>query len=80
MGACKGFAWDAVPLSLKRRSMKREEIIYGYDAAAEFCGVSSGTIANWIKSGKLAGCYHKISSRKVVFNTQKLELRVFGSL
>ncbi len=59
---------------------KAKDIIYGYDAAAEVLGVSSGTIANWIKNGKLMGCYNRVSERKIAFSREKLERRIFNGL
>ena len=60
--------------------MEAKGIVYGYDAAAKVCGVSSGTIANWVKSGKLAGCYNKVSERKIAFSVEKLEKRILGNM
>ena len=56
------------------------DLIYGYDAAAKVCGVSAGTIANWVRSGKLAGCFNKVSERKIAFSREKLERKIWGSI
>lgn len=59
---------------------KQKDLIYGYDAAAEVCGVSSGTIANWVKNGRLAGCFNRVSERKIAFSREKLERRIMGNM
>ncbi len=61
-------------------SKETTDLIYGYDAAAKVCGVSAGTIANWVKKGKLAGCYNKVSERKIAFSREKLERKIWGSI
>ena len=54
-----------------------KDIIYGYHAAAELCGVSPQTVRNWVKNGKLFGCYTYVSGRKIAFSKNKLEKRLF---
>lgn len=60
--------------------MDNKNIIFGFGEAAKVCGVSAQTISNWVKSGRLVGCYERISERKFAFNRQKLEQRIFNGL
>ncbi|MBR5678193.1 MAG: hypothetical protein IKX20_08640 [Paludibacteraceae bacterium] len=60
--------------------MKEGDIILGYAKAAEICGVSGQTIANWVKKGKLQGCYTKLSERKIAFSYDKLINKLYGEI
>lgn len=60
--------------------MDRKNIVFGFGEAAKICGVSAQTISNWVKSGRLIGCYEQISDRKYAFNREKLERRIFNRL
>ena len=60
--------------------MDRTNIVFGFGEAAKICGVSSQTISNWVKSGRLNGCYTRISARKYAFNAEKLERAIFNGL
>ena len=55
-------------------------IFFGFGETAKICGVSPQTISNWVKSGRLRGCYEKISDRKFAFNREKLEQKIFNGL
>ena len=60
--------------------MDRKDIVFGLGEAAKICGVSAQTISDWVKSGRLDGCYERISARKFAFNREKLERRIFNGL
>lgn len=60
--------------------MDNKNIVFGFGEAAKICGVSAQTVSNWVKSGRLNGCYEKISERKFAFNVEKLERRIFNGL
>jgi len=60
--------------------MDNKNIVFGFGEAAKICGVSAQTVSNWVKSGRLNGCYKKISERKFAFNVEKLERRIFNGL
>lgn len=75
------FIHKVVYLHLKKLCfMDNKNIVFGFGEAAKICGVSAQTVSNWIKSGRLNGCYEKISDRKFAFNVEKLERRIFNGL
>lgn len=60
--------------------MDNNDIVFGFGEAAKICGVSAQSISNWVKSGRLEGCYTRISARKYAFNREKLKRRIFSDL
>ena len=59
---------------------KKNEFVYGYEAAAKILQVSPNTVANYVRQGKLEGCYNRLSPRKIAFSCEKLEQKVLGSI
>ncbi len=58
----------------------RKDFVYGYEAAAKILRVSPNTVANYVRQGKLEGCYNRLSPRKIAFSREKLEQKVWGSI
>lgn len=59
---------------------ERKEFVYGYEAAAKILQVSPNTVANYVRQGKLDGCFNRLSPRKIAFSREKLEQKVWGSI
>ena len=59
---------------------KKNEFVYGYEAAAKILQVSPNTVANYVRQGKLEGCYNRLSPRKIAFSREKLEQKVLGNI
>lgn len=59
---------------------ERKDFVYGYEAAARILQVSPNTVANYVRQGKLEGCYNRISRKKIVFSREKLEQKVWGNI
>lgn len=59
---------------------ERKDFVYGYEAAAKILRVSPNTVANYVRQGKLEGCYNRLSPRKIAFSREKLEQKVWGSI
>lgn len=68
------------PFLIVFRMEERNDLVYGYEAAARIMQVSPNTVANYIKQGKLEGCYNRVSPRKIVFSREKLERKIWGSI
>lgn len=63
-----------------RMEQKRKDFVYGYEAAARILQVSPNTVANYVRQGKLEGCYNRLSPRKIAFSREKLEQKVWGNI
>lgn len=59
---------------------ERKDIIFGYEAAARILQVSPNTVANYVRQGKLDGCFNRLSPHKIVFSREKLEQKVWGNI
>lgn len=62
------------------RMAEMKEFVYGYVAAAKILQVSPNTVANYVRQGKLEGCYNWLSARKIAFSREKLEQKVLGNI
>ena len=59
---------------------ERKDFVYGYEAAARILQVSPNTVANYVRQGKLEGCYNRISRKKIAFSREKLQQKVWGNI
>lgn len=59
---------------------QKNDILFGYDAAAKILQVSPNTVANYVRHGKLEGCYNRLSPRKIAFSREALERKVCGNI
>ena len=62
------------------RMEERKDFVYGYEAAAKILKVSPNTVANYVRQGKLEGCYNRLSKRKIAFSREALERKVWGTI
>ena len=62
------------------RMEDKKDFVYGYEAAAKILQVSPNTVANYLRQGKLEGCYNRLSPRKIAFSREALERKVWGSI
>ena len=62
------------------RMEERKDFVYGYEAAAKILQVSPNTVANYVRQGRLEGCYNRLSPRKIAFSREKLEQKVLGNI
>lgn len=51
---------------------ERDIWVSGEKDAAQFLGISVGTISSMVQSGKLEGCYARIGLKKLNFNISKI--------
>ena len=62
------------------RMEEKKDFVYGYEAAAKILKVSPNTVANYLRQGKLEGCYNRLSKRKIAFSREALERKVWGTI
>ena len=56
-------------MSTKSKDNKKEPcLICGQKALAEKLGVTQSTISRWQSSGKLSGCFYRVSGKNIVYN------------